>query len=183
MHCGRSWGCSHFQNSTLFFSQITHMISRDWFDWSNAAVGVTGLVLSGLAIVQATGAKQAAKQAVEAVHRKNTASSIEEVLRLTGEFSNWIECERRAEAMMVMREIVLRLGRIRGEFGTFLAADLDNLLGIELKFKRLADLLARKPLPFTSAAKRELFSEILEIVHESSAILGHVLIRAEQEGL
>jgi hypothetical protein len=35
-------------------------IPRDWFDWPNATVGGTGLLLTLAAIFQATGAKKAA---------------------------------------------------------------------------------------------------------------------------
>jgi hypothetical protein len=37
------------------------MILHDWFDWSNASVGVSGLALTIAAIWQATGAKKAAR--------------------------------------------------------------------------------------------------------------------------
>ena len=39
------------------------MILHDLFDWSNAGVGGVGLLLTIAAIVQATGAKRAAREA------------------------------------------------------------------------------------------------------------------------
>jgi hypothetical protein len=53
------------------------MILHDWFKWSNAGVGVVGLGLTLWAVWQATGAKKAAREARQAVYRRNATDDIE----------------------------------------------------------------------------------------------------------
>jgi hypothetical protein len=76
------------------------MIERDWFDWSNAAVGVTGLVLSGLAIVQATGAKQAATLAARSVRRHVAEVDFGSLLRMAKELHGYVQDQRMTEARL-----------------------------------------------------------------------------------
>lgn len=103
------------------------MFLHDWFDWSNAGVGVAGLALTVGALAQATGAKRAARQAREAIGHGNAADSLSEMVRFAEQLATWVQCERRAEAIVQVREIVLRIARDRGEFDRFLASDADKL--------------------------------------------------------
>ena len=157
-------------------------MTHDLFDWSNMGVSVVGLALTFGALRQAQGAKEAARQARSAIRQRNTVDSIEEIVRLSKEFAYFVEYERRAEAMVFVREIILRLARVRGEFEHVLASDTDKLREIESRFKTLADELSRLAVPLGSQSKRELFRETLDIVQESSAILGRVRHQANQEG-
>jgi dsDNA-binding SOS-regulon protein len=157
------------------------MILHDLFDWSNAGVGGVGLLLTIAAIVQATGAKRAAREARQAVYHRNAADSFSEIVRLAEQFATWVECERRAEAVVQVREIVLRLARDRGEFDRFLASDADKLKDVESNCQRLADMLGQEEFPLSSSAKRDLFRDTLMIVQELSAVLGRVRAKGDQE--
>ncbi|HTW81623.1 MAG TPA: hypothetical protein VME23_18900 [Terracidiphilus sp.] len=158
------------------------MILHDWFDWSNSGVGVTGLALTVGAIWQATGAKNAAREAREAVHQRNAADSFAEIMRLAEQFTTWVECERWAEAVVQIREISLRLARDKGEFSRFLDSDADKLEEVESDCRKLAGLLHGGAFPLGSRAKRDLFNDSLAIAHEISGILGRIRARAEMEG-
>jgi len=162
---------------------LAGMIPRDWFDWTNFGVGSVGLVLTLWAVRQATGAKQAATEARKAVHQRNAADSFAEIVRLAEQFATWVECERRAEAVVQVRELVLRMAHMRGEFGRFLSFDADTLKSVESSCQRLADFLAQGEFPVSSATKAELFGETLRIVQDLSAVLGRVRARTEQEGI
>jgi hypothetical protein len=157
------------------------MILHDWFDWSDYGVGVAGLALTVGAVWQATGAKRAATEAREAVYHRNAADAFAEIVRLAEQFATWVECERRAEAVVQVREIVLRLARDRGEFDRFLASDAGKLKEVESNCQRLADMLGYEEFPLSASAKRELFSDTLMIVHELSAVLGRVRAKGDQE--
>lgn len=158
------------------------MIAHDSFEWTNAAIGSLGLLLTVVAIVQATGAKRAATEAREAVHHRNAADSFAEIVRLAEQFATWVECERRAEAVVQVREIILRMARNRGEFGRFLSFDGDTLRSVESNCQWLADFLGQGEFPVSAAGKSELFSETLKIVQDLSAILGRVRARIDQGG-
>lgn len=157
------------------------MILHDLFDWSNSGVGVAGLALTVGAIWQATGAKKAAREARQAVYHRNAADSFAEIVRLAEQFATWVECERRAEAAVQVREIVLRLARDRGQFDRFLASDTDMLRDIESRCRILADYLGKAEFPVGSRAKREMFNQTLWIVTELSGILGRIRGRIERE--
>jgi hypothetical protein len=131
------------------------------------------------AVAEATKAKEAAKQARKAVFHRNAADSFTEILRFAEQFATWVECERRAEAVVQIREIVLRLARDRGEFDRFLGSDGDKLVEVESNCKIMADFLSRGEFPFGAAAKRDLFNETLRIVRDLSEVLGRLRGRME----
>jgi hypothetical protein len=157
------------------------MIPHDWFDWSNSGVGVAGLVLTLWAVRQATGAKKAATEARDAVQHQNAADSLAEIVRLSEQFATWVRCERRAEAVVQVREIVLRLARDRGQFDPYLGSDADRLKYVETTCLRLADLLGQEEFPDGPSEKRDLFSDTLMIVTELSAVLGRLRAQGDQE--
>jgi dsDNA-binding SOS-regulon protein len=158
------------------------MILHDLFDWSNSGVGLAGLALTVGALWQATGAKRAATEAKEAVYRRNAADSFAEILRLAEQFATWVECERRAEAVVQVREIVLRMARDRGEYDRFLGSDADKMKSVESSCQRLGDSLGYSEFPAGATEKRELFGETLKIVQDLSGILGRIRARSDQEG-
>lgn len=157
------------------------MIAHDSFEWTNAAIGSLGLLLTVVAIVQATGAKRVATEAREAVHHRNAADSFAEIMRFAEQFATWVECERRPEAVVQVREIVLRIARDRGEFGRFLSFDADTLKNVESSCQRLADSLGQGAFPLNAIAKAELFRETQKIVQDLGAVLGRVRARIEME--
>ncbi len=99
MRSGRSWEFKELKICGMLAAD-TPMIPRDLFDWSNAAVGVAGLFLSGLAIVQATGAKQAAKLAARSVQRHVAEVDFESLLRMAKELHGYVQDLRMAEARL-----------------------------------------------------------------------------------
>jgi hypothetical protein len=159
------------------------MILHDWFDLSNAGVGVAGLGLTLLAVRQATGAKRAATEAREAVHHRNAADAFAEIVRLAEQFATWVECERRAESVVQARELVVRIAASRGEYGRFLSSDGASLKRVGASCQRLADFLSQGEFPFSAAAKKNLFSETLRIVQDLNAILGRLRGEMEKDGL
>jgi cytosine/uracil/thiamine/allantoin permease len=60
-------------------------IPRDWFDWSNACVGVVGLALTLWAVWQAKGAKAAAQSAEKSVTRHNAEVDFGSLTRMAKE--------------------------------------------------------------------------------------------------
>jgi hypothetical protein len=74
------------------------MILHDLFDWSNAGVGAAGLMLTLLAIRQATGAKKAAEEAREAIWQREASDSFSELGGLAGELIQLLQFERPSEA-------------------------------------------------------------------------------------
>jgi len=63
------------------------MILHDWFEWSNAGIGLSALVLTLGAIWQATGAMSAAIEARKAIGYRNATESFAEVVRLAEQFA------------------------------------------------------------------------------------------------
>jgi cytosine/uracil/thiamine/allantoin permease len=71
------------QHSPMLF--VNAPIPRDWFDWSNASVGIVGLGLTLWAVRQATGAKVAATEAREAIRQREASDSFSELGALAGD--------------------------------------------------------------------------------------------------
>jgi len=157
------------------------MAIPEWFDWTSGAASLAGCGYAWWASRQATGAKRAAKEARNAVLQHNAADAFAEIVRISEQCATWVECERPAEAVVQLREIVLRLARDRAEFDHFLYADTDKLKSVLSRCQRLADLLTQEPFPFSVAAKREQSSETMLIVQELSAVLGSVRARIDLE--
>ena len=157
------------------------MVLHDFFDWSNSGVGVAGLALTLGAIWQATGAKKAAKEARNAVSRRNAADAMVEIVRTAEQLSTSVLYERRVEASIQLRELVFRIPKEREEFAGLLAADADKLKNVESKCKLWADFLVHGEFPLNAADKRHLFNETLNTVQELSAIQGRLRRVLDQE--
>jgi hypothetical protein len=76
------------------------MILRDWFDWSNAGVGVVGLGFTLWAVRQATGAKQAAQRAEQSVRRHNAEVDFASLARMAKELHGFVEGGMMPEARL-----------------------------------------------------------------------------------
>jgi hypothetical protein len=81
-------------------AQRTCMILHDWFDWSNAGVGGVGLLLTLAAIVQATGAKSAARRAEQSVIRHNAEVDFGSLTRMAKELHGYVEGGMMPEARL-----------------------------------------------------------------------------------
>ena len=158
------------------------MILHDWFDLSNARVGVAGLILTFGAIWQATGAKKAATEARKAVYRRNAADAMMEIVRIAEQLNTSVLYELWVEASMQMRELVFRIPRDREEFASFLASDGDKLRKVESNCIRwAADILVHGKFPLRAAQKNDLFNETLNTVQELSSIQGRLRRTLDQE--
>jgi hypothetical protein len=89
------------------------MILHDMFDWSNAGVGVAGLALTIAAIFQATGAKKAARQAREAVYRRNALDDVKRLERLASSLLTAIETEQYGLASHQSRDFISECRQVR----------------------------------------------------------------------
>jgi len=79
---------------------LDNPISRDWFDWSNAGVGVVGLGLTLWAVAQATGAKAAAQRAEKSVRRHNAEVDFASLARMAKELHSYVEGGMMSEARL-----------------------------------------------------------------------------------
>lgn len=89
------------------------MILHDWFDWSNAGVGVAGLGLTAGAVWQATGAKKAAKEARQAVYRRNALDDVDRLHRLAFSLLTAIETEQYDLASHQARDFISECLNVR----------------------------------------------------------------------
>jgi len=150
------------------------MILHDLLDWTNSGVGVAGLALTAGAIWQATGAKNAANAARDAVYRRNAADAMVEIVRIAEQLNTSVLYERRVEASIQLRELVIRIPKDREEFARFLASDSDKLKDVESNCRRWADFLLQGEFPLNTDEKKHLFNETLNTVQELSAIQGRL---------
>jgi hypothetical protein len=154
---------------------------HDWFDWSNSGVGIAGLALTIGAIWQAAGARNAAREARDAVYRRNAADAMVEIVRIAEQLNTSVLYERRAEASIQLRELVVRIPSDREEFAGLLASDADKLKEVESSCKRWADFLGPGDFPLGAVAKKYLFTQTLHTVQELSAIQGRLRRMLDQE--
>jgi len=157
------------------------MITHDLFDWTNSGVGIAGLAVTIGALLQAAGAKQAAREAKQAVYRRNAADAMVDIVRVAEQLSTSILYERRVEASIQLRELLFRIPKDREEFAVLLAADADRLRIIESSCKLWADFLGQGEFPVSSSEKKNLFTETLSVVQELSAIQGRLRRAIGQE--
>lgn len=158
------------------------MIDRDWFDWTNAGVGVAGLGLTILAIWQATGAKKAAEEAREAIWQREASDSFSELSGLAGELVQLLQFERPGEAAVRVRDLLAQIPRDRARFLRFLAADSDKLSAVEAIFRKLALQLST---PGFLEKKDEFQAAVQEVLSANSVlreVYGRLLARLDEEG-
>ena len=135
---------------------------------------MAGLALTLGAIWQATGAKNAAREARQAVYHRNAADAMMEIVRTAEQLNTSVLYERRVEASIQLRELVFRIPKDREEFANFLASDADKLKNVESSCMRWADFLGQGEFPLSVEAKKYLFKETLNTVQELSAIQGRL---------
>lgn len=89
------------------------MFQHDLFDWTNAGVGTAGLMLTLLAVRQATGAKTAAQGARQAVYRRNASDDVKRLERLASNLLTAIETERDDIASHQARDFISECLNVR----------------------------------------------------------------------
>jgi hypothetical protein len=156
-------------------------IPRDWFDWSNAGVGVVGLAFTLWAVWQATGAKKAATEAREAIWQREASDSFSELGALAGELVQLLQFERPNEAAVRARDLVTRIPRDRARFVRFLAADSDKLKAVEVAFQKLALQLSAPGFLEKKDEFRLAVQEVLGANSVLSEIYGRLLARLDEE--
>ena len=99
------------------------MILRDWFDLSNAGVGVAGLVLTMGAVWQATGAKRAAREARRAVYQRNSAEDMGSIRDLAFDLLNALHMERYELALHLAGRVISACSIARERHRDFLGSE------------------------------------------------------------
>jgi hypothetical protein len=158
------------------------MVLHDWFDWSNAGVGVVGLAFTLWAVRQATGARQAAIEAREAIWQREASDSFSELKGMAEEFAILLQSERSKEALVRARDLLARIPRDRARFGKFLHGDSDKLKELESVFQKLAiRLSSESPLEDLDEA-REAIARVFEAIGELNSIYGRLMARLDEVG-
>jgi hypothetical protein len=153
------------------------MILHDWFDWSNAGVGVVGLAFTLWAVWQATGAKKAATEAREAVYQRNAADALEEIVKLAEQISESLLLEWPSVAAVRARDLVARIPRDRARFERFLAADSDRLKALESIFQQLAIRLSSSRFLDGKDEPQRTIQEVFDAKRDLNALYGRLLAR------
>jgi len=153
------------------------MILHDWFDWSNAGVGVVGLAFTLWAVWQATGAKKAATEAREAVYQRNAADALEEIVKLAEQISESLLLEWPSVAAVRARDLVARIPRDRARFERFLAADSDRLKALESIFQQLAIRLSSSRFLDGKDEPQRTIQEVFDAQRDLNALYGRLLAR------
>lgn len=117
---------------------------HDWFDWTNAGVGIAGLGLTLWAVAQATGAKKAAKQAEKSILCHNAATDFNTLARMAKELHGYVENEQMAEARLRTTDLRSDLALAIRLHGAFLGNQLNRLEGKQLDLTLVTKMLNRK---------------------------------------
>jgi hypothetical protein len=149
-----------------------------WVDWSNTAVGGVGLLLTITAIVQATGAKQEAK---EAIWQREASDSFSELEGIAGELALLLQLERPSEAVVRARDLAKRIPRDRARFERFLSADSDKLKALESEFQRLAVQLSSAKFLEEKGGLQVAIQAVFDSNRELNAIYGRLLAKLDEE--
>jgi hypothetical protein len=120
------------------------MILHDLFDWTNAGVGGVGLLLTIAAIIQATGAKAAARRAENSVFRHNAEVDFASLARMAKELHGYVEGSRMPEARLRTTDLRSELALAIRHHEKLLGNRLDMMKGKQLDLKIVADALNRE---------------------------------------
>jgi hypothetical protein len=118
-------------------------IQRDWFDWTNFAVGGVGLILTVTAIVQATGAKTAAERAQKSVQRHNAEGDFASLKQIAEELHGFVGKGSLAEARLRTTDLRSKLGAAVVQYEEFLKSDLKDLNKSRVELKLVEDGLRK----------------------------------------
>jgi hypothetical protein len=150
------------------------MALPDWVDWSNTIVGGVGLLLTIAAIVQATGAKTAARAARQAIFHKNSAEDLGSIRDLAFDLLNALQTERYELALHIAGRFISTCSNAREHHRGF--------LGVEGgKLELAVDLVATVSQKIQPGADRmNLIADSQRVVRLVSSVKG-VLDRGIEE--
>ena len=151
------------------------MILHDWFDWSNAGVGVVGLALTLWAVRQATGAKEAADEARQAVFRRNASDDVRKLERLASSLLTAIETGQYGLASHQTREFISDCLNVREHHRARLGTEGARL---NLAFDCVREIYRGI---HTGAKRTELVGSAQRVVGEMSSLTGTLSREAEEE--
>jgi hypothetical protein len=157
------------------------MVWHDWFEWSNAGVGVVGLAVTAGALWQATGAKRAATEAREAVWQREASAVFSDLATVAGQIVESLLIERLGEAAVRARDLAARISRDRARFEPFLGADSDKLKWIGTHFQQLALRLSSGGRWEAEADFKETVKVVSDSANELNAINGRLMKRLEEK--
>jgi hypothetical protein len=157
-------------------------IPRDWFDWTNAGVGVVGLAFTLWAVWQATGAKKAATEAKEAIWQREASDTFSELEQAARELALLLQLERPSEAAVRARDLVARIPRERARFERFLALDSDKLDLLEFVFQKLAAQLSAPGFLEREDEFQQAIKDVFEANSALNTVYGMLLARMDEEG-
>ena len=119
-------------------------IPRDWFDWTNFTIGLSGLVLTLWAIWQATGAKKAARRAEQSVIRHNAEVDFGSLTRMAKELHGYVEGGMMSEARLRTTDLRSELALAIRLHEAFLGDQLNLLKEKQLDLTLVTDGLNRE---------------------------------------
>jgi hypothetical protein len=151
------------------------MILHDLFDWSNAGVGVAGLLLTVGAVWQATGAKSAAQDARHAVYRRNASDDVRRLERFAFSLLTAIETEQYDLASHQARDFISECLDVREHHRSRLGADggkLDVAFGLVRAISRGIQ---------AGAKRRDMIESAQRVVGDMSRLVGILSRNIEEE--
>jgi hypothetical protein len=146
---------------------LDNPIPRDWFDWSNAGVGVVGLAFTLWAVWQATGAKTAAQQAEKSVQRHNAEFDFGTLTRMAKELHGFVETGMMPEARLRTTDLRSDLAVAIRHHKVFVGAQLNHLQEKQIDLKLVTDALNRGPGSLSASEKirlLEITGAILDVL-------------------
>ncbi len=125
----------------IFF---TESLPRDWFDWTNAGIGVVGLLFTLWAVLQATGAKQAAVSTEKSVKKHNAEFDFDTLTRMAKELHGYVESGMMSEAKLRTTDLRTELAVAIRHHEAYLGTQASLLKSKQADLKLVTDGLNRK---------------------------------------
>jgi hypothetical protein len=157
-------------------------IPRDWFDYTNLAVGAVGLFLTLWAVRSAKGAKSAAERAENSVQRHNAEADFGSLARMARELHSYVENGNFPEARLRTTDLRSELAGAVGRHRRFLSGKLSAIEGKQIALKLVSDKLSPSALALSALEKNRLLSMTGAILEELSTQWGDLRSRVEKGG-
>lgn len=119
-------------------------LPRDWFDWTNAGVGVAGFLFTLGAIWQATGAKKAAQSAANNIKKHTAEIDFDTLTRIAKELHGYVESGKMPEARLRTTDLRTEMAVAISHHESFLGESAKVLKSKQVDLKLVADGLNRK---------------------------------------
>jgi hypothetical protein len=160
---------------------LDNPIPRDWFDWSNASLGVVGLGLTLWAVAQATGAKAAAQRAEKSVRRHNAEVDFASLARMAKELHGYVEAGRVAEARIRTTDLRSDLALAIRLHEVFLGNQREKLEGKQYDLTLVAAGLNRRDGDLSQSERVRLLGIIGAILDLLAGQCGNLRSSVEKE--